>query len=438
MSSLSEAGRSGGLPDAALAFAIRVASAGLLFGLQVLLARLMPIDGYGGFVTLWTWLLAVGSFGALGLAQASVRFVPRYLARGRRQAVGAFFRVGFIAVALGSVGLSIVGLSASTLLPGDLGLIVFLVAMGLPFLAMEYYLEGIARGFGWYRLTTIPIYIIRPILIGSTALLLSALGVELTLPVVGAVVVGSMGVITLGLALVLRRRLAPYRPNAAPTRAEASLWIRASLPLSIVSGLDDLVIYADVLLISLMLPSEAVGVYFAAARVLALANFVYFAMYLVAGRRFALDLAARDRSRLQSSLLETSRLMFWLTALAVGATLLAGPLLLAAFGQAFEDGYGVMIVLGAGMIARALAGQADEMLIVSGRQKQAAWILAATVGVNLSISALLIPWLGIMGAAVGTAIAMATRSMLVAFTVYRLDGLRIVSVAIPSFGAAKS
>ena len=63
--------------DAALALLIRVAGAGLVFGLQILLARLMPMDGYGGFVTLWTWMLAVGSFAALGVAESSVRFLPR-------------------------------------------------------------------------------------------------------------------------------------------------------------------------------------------------------------------------------------------------------------------------------------------------------------------------------------------------------------------------
>ena len=74
--------RRGAATDAAIAFAIRALSAGLVFALQILLARLMHQAEYGRAVALWTWLIAIGSFGALGLAEASVRFLPRYRARG--------------------------------------------------------------------------------------------------------------------------------------------------------------------------------------------------------------------------------------------------------------------------------------------------------------------------------------------------------------------
>lgn len=419
-----------GLIEAALAFGIRVLSAGLVLGMQVLLARLMPMSGYGGFVTLWTWMLAIGSFGALGFAEAGVRFVPRYLARGREQAVGAFFAFGLRAVVAGSGALALLGVLAGLLLPGEAGLIAVLVALGLPFLAMEYYLEGIARGFGWYRLTTVPVYILRPLLIGASALALHAAGVALTLPVVGGVVIGAMAAITIGLALVLRHRLAAYR-GAPASRARAALWLRAALPLIVVSGLDDLVSYADVLLVSLMLPPDQVAVYFAAARVLALANFVSFALYLVAGRRFALDLAARDRTRLQASLLQSTRLTFWCTLLAVAATLFSGPLLLSAFGDDFGPGYPVMLVLAVGVVARALSGQANELLIVSGGHRQAARILAVTLCVSVAVTIALVPTLGIVGVAMGTAIAMAVRTPIVAWVVARDMGLRLVSVGVP-------
>ena len=81
---MSEPGRSG-LNEAILAFGIRVLSAVLMLGLQILLARLMPLDSYGGYVAAWTWMLALGSFAALGFAESSVRFLPRYRARKGRE-----------------------------------------------------------------------------------------------------------------------------------------------------------------------------------------------------------------------------------------------------------------------------------------------------------------------------------------------------------------
>lgn len=421
--------------DAAIAFGIRVLSAGLVFGLQVLLARLMPLEGYGGFVTLWTWLLAVGSFAALGFAESSVRFLPRYRARGREAQVRAYWRYGFRAVLLGSLVLALLTLILAFLLGSSTepGLIILYVALGLPFLAVEYYLEGVARSFGWYRLTTVPVYIVRPLLIGMICLTIYASGVPLTLHVVGAAVVGAMALVSCGLALVLARRMNGANIVRKPVPGSGSLWLRASLPLLLVSGLEDLLAYCDVLILSLMLPGEEVGLYFAAARALALTNFVYYAMYLVSGRRFALDMADADKQRLQQSVRDASRLTFWLTIVAVAMTLAAGPLLLRAFGPAFVAAYPVMAILAVGHIARAASGQAGELLVVAGRQRESILLGLAALALNVALTVALVLSFGILGAAIGTALALTGRSVALAWVVKRTTGINAISLRLPDF-----
>ena len=424
--------------DAAVALGIRVASAGLVFGLQVLLARLMPGEAYGGFVTLWTWMLALGSFAALGFAESSVRFLPRYHLRGRRAALRGYWRFGFATV----LGVSLLAALAAGGLALGLGgtgvwLTVLLVALGLPFLAIEYYLEGVARSFGWFRLAAVPVYIVRPILIGAAALGLAAAGVELTLPLVGAVLVGAMAVVAAALAVAVARRLARIAPERAATGArQRRLWLAASLPLLLLSGLEDLTSYADVLLLSLLAEPGQVGIYFAAARSLALAGFVAYAMTLVSGRRFALDLAGRSRDELQASILEATRLTFWATLVAVAATLLAGPLLLGAFGAEFLAGQAVMWVLGLGMVVRAMAGQAGEALIVTGRQREGVAIGLATLAVVAGLCLVLVPAFGPLGAAVASALAMACRTVALIAVLRRVAGLRVFSLGLPKLRAA--
>src|SRR5690606_12539634 len=112
--------RRAGTLDAAIALAIRVASAALIFGLHVLLARLMPAEEYGGFVTLWTWMLALGSFAALGFAESSVRFLPRYHLRGQAVAIGQYWRFGLGVVIGASLVLALAGIGvAITMGAGD-------------------------------------------------------------------------------------------------------------------------------------------------------------------------------------------------------------------------------------------------------------------------------------------------------------------------------
>src|SRR5690554_4672144 len=200
---------SGGAVEAALAFAIRVLSAVLMLGLQVLLARLMPLDSYGGYVAAWTWMLALGSFAALGFAESSVRFLPRYRARGQEARLRAYWRFGLSLVMAVSTGLAVIAAVLAHMLGADggPGLLVLLVGLGLPFLALEYYLEGIARSFGWFRLATVPVYIIRPLLIGAICLALVQAGMVLTLPLVGAILIAAMALVAIGVALVIAGRL---------------------------------------------------------------------------------------------------------------------------------------------------------------------------------------------------------------------------------------
>lgn len=420
--------------DAVIALGIRVLSAGLVFGLQVLLARLMPADTYGGYVTLWTGMLALGSFAALGFAESSVRFLPRYHFRGRLAAVHAYWRHGFRIV----LGVSILGGAIGVLVALAFGgagpwLTVLLLAIGLPFLGIEYYLEGVARSFGWFRLAAVPVYIVRPVLIGSAALLLSASGVVLTLPLVGSLLIGSMAFVTGGMALLIRHRLAKLSaPNMSASPRQRQLWLAASLPLLLLSGLDDLLSYADVLLLSLLSEPDAVGVYFAAARSLALAGFVAYAMTLVAGPRFALDRAGKSREALQESILKSTRLTFWATVLAVGAAVVAGPVLLRAFGPEFDAGQPVMWVLGLGMILRSMGGQAGEVVIVLGRQREGLVVGALALGLLVILALLLVPQWGLIGAAIASAAAMAGRALGLCVMLWRTEKLAIVDLRPPS------
>ena len=60
------------------AFAIRVASAGVAYLSQVLLARWMGSFEYGIFVFVWVWVLILGGLSTLGLGIVLIRYVPEY------------------------------------------------------------------------------------------------------------------------------------------------------------------------------------------------------------------------------------------------------------------------------------------------------------------------------------------------------------------------
>ena len=63
-------------------FLIRVVSAALAFGSQVLLARWMGTFEFGVYVYVWTWVLLIGQAIDFGLGTAAQRFIPEYRERG--------------------------------------------------------------------------------------------------------------------------------------------------------------------------------------------------------------------------------------------------------------------------------------------------------------------------------------------------------------------
>ena len=420
---------------AATVFVLRILSAGLMLALQVLLARLMTQADFGIYVLIWTWLLALASFAGFGFPEAAVRFLPRYLVRKRGRDLWGFFWVGLAVIVFGATIAAALMVVASTFIPSNhvARFVLIVVAAGLPFLALEYFLEGCARSFGWVTLTTGPSYVLRPLLIGLGVGFAAMLGVTIDGSLVAVILIVSMVAISSGLLILVVLRMhklaKPAEPSAV-TVHRARHWFVASLPLLAVSGFEDLLTYSDVVLLGMLVTAEEVAVYFAAARSMALASFVYYAFYMVAGRGFSLAVGARDRELLQARVHEATRLTFWCTLGALIVTLAAGQMVLSLFGPAFQTGYTVMLILAAGFLARSASGQAADLMIITGRARIMLSITVAALLLNLMATLLLTPWFGIEGAAAATALTMALRAAGLSWAAWNYAGISMLQLPI--------
>jgi O-antigen/teichoic acid export membrane protein len=177
----------------------------------------------------------------------------------------------------------------------------------------------------------------------------------------------------------------------------------------------------DILALEQMRSPDEVAVYYAAARLLALVAFVYFAIASAATHKFTQYHVEGDRQRLAKFFTDTMRWTFWPSLVACAVILALGRPLLSLFGASFTTGYGVMFILAIGMLSRAAVGPAERLLNMLGERKQCAAIYATAFVINLVLCILLIPPIGIEGAAAATATALVTESMLL----YRLAKRRL-------------
>ncbi len=428
--------------NAGMAFLIRMAGAGLGFGLQVLLARMLALSDYGLYVTFWTWLFVAGQISTLGFNDAVLRFLPRYTARARNADAAGFLRTGWHTVVIGSLGIAFTGLSGAALLSAmpatvsiaqDHWMLVALLFAGIPILAIELYLEGIARASGWFALAIIPAYVLRPVTMAAVVALMAGLGAGLDAAAVLAIALSVTALLTAGQALILRQRLARQLatetttasvPTTRHRRNKRRLWLRATLPLVLIYGIEELYIASDILLLGLLAHPADVGIYFAAVRVMALAGYVYYAFMLISSREFSLARADRDAAALQARVLYATKWTFLLTVPAVAVMLVAGYPLLYLFGPDFTAAWPAMAVLGLGLLARASVGQAGDLLVVLGHQRENLIAAAASLILNIALTLALVPLLGILGAAVGTALSQSARAIILARAARRKAGLQ--------------
>lgn len=434
---------------AALAFLVRVASAGLVFALQVLLARTLPLETYGWFVTLSTWIIVLAGFAVLGFGESAQRFMPRYAVRGRWRDVNAFFTVAFCsAIGLATLGVALTILSLPLWsLDDEVQLVIVLICLGLPFTVADFFLEGAGRAMGWLHLAIIPTYIVQPVLIIAVIGALVLSGVALNLVAASLIFISTTAFLTTIKGVLIVRRLRRKTRAASVTEqnpakrhgqwAWQNHWVRASLPLMAVYGMDDFLLYSDVLLLGLMSSPQDVGLYIAAVRCLAIANFIHYAFMMVAARKFSMANSIGDRALLQADVLETSRMTFWLTVPAVLITVAAGYPLLHVFGEAFVAAWPLMLVLGAGLIVRSSIGQAFDLLAVMGHARAIVWVSVGCLISNLVLSMVLIPLWGMMGAAIATTVVMTIRAVSLAVASRRLTGISVLAFASPNRSYAR-
>lgn len=406
---------------ALIAFATRIVSAAIAYFSQVIMARWMGDFQYGVFVVVWVGSVIMGGIACLGVQIAVLRFVPEYLSRRemdllRGVIVGSRLQglaTSTVFAILGLAGLYAFGdhISGVYLVP------LYLATVTLPMLALGEIQEGLARSFNWANLALWPTYIFRPLMIllfMGGALWFRAPPNAVTAM---AAVVAATYVTAVGQFFRLEGEMGKTVPRGS-RRYLLSLWIMVALPIFVVEGFFNLLTNVDILVVGWLMQPEQVAIYFAAVKTMALVHFVYFSVRAGSAQRFSQYYAAGDDVRLSAFVRDTLHWTFWPSLAMVAILIVVGHWLLALFGPSFVEGYPVLVILSVGLLARASIGPAETLLIMAGQQGITAIVYAAAFLLNVSLNFLLIPYIGINGAATATAIALGAETLVLWVVVF--------------------
>lgn len=413
-----------------MTISVRILAAVFGLALQILLARTMVLGEYGVYVILWTWISIANQIGVFGFTDSSSRFVPKYTKRMNSDHLKSFYKTGFSLVLVGASTLGILGIMALILgkdwLQQSFYLPALIIMIGMPFLSIESYLNGVARGLGAFMLATVPAFILRPLLIMIAVVIAWFNNVTVDATFVFTTIVAVTAGVIIYQALYIRA-LISSRVSTKASSTQKRFWVLASLSLMPAMIADEVFFWCDVLFLGVLATPEEASIYFAAQRSLSLAAFVQFAFMLVAARNFSISNASADKVELQRQITTSTNATLLLTIPSVLLTLGLGYPLLYLFGPDFLAAYPAMIILGVAYILRALTGQAPDLLIVLGKHHINLIVSSLSVIVCFVCMWILVPHIGINGAAYSMAIVYILRAAAFTFLTKRETGYWVLA-----------
>lgn len=413
---------------------LKVGSGGLAFAMFSLAAQTMSPSGFGEFATLLSVAQIASVVGLVGQELLLVRFLNEYQVNQQTSLIKGVL-LSSLSISSVAMSIAICAIAAVATIRGEWWVLTVIVCA---FAAVN---AGLMLGSQIARSVV-------SIVMGEgnreffwrVAVVLILLAIFLRHGRLEPAVL--FGLITVAMALGLFVQIASIAralPNLrdVPAQSERSRWRWSALRFWIASILEAANQYFDVILVYWMLDSATAGVYFAASRLANIFAMLSAALYTFGARRLPSLYFSKDHAQFERTL----HLMAEVTALCVMSALplvcIGAPYLLRLFGAHFADQQSVLVVLAIGTAVQAAGGPAAAILQLTGHEGKYIPIVAANVVLRLLGFVVLIPWIGVLGAAVSATMSLTLATIALNILCRRTTGVDPSILVLAGFRSSK-
>lgn len=180
--------------------------------------------------------------------------------------------------------------------------------------------------------------------------------------------------------------------------------LRVSFPMFLSASIFMLMNWMDILMLGAMGSDAQVGVYEVAIRIATANTLVLFAVNSIAAPKFAEHFNKGNERELKKLVKRAGKGVFWGSLPILMLILLFPDFLLGIFGKAFIEGRYALLILVTGQFFNAASGSVLTLLQMSGHQRVVRNIVLVAALLNFALNLLLIPYYGIMGAAIANSV----------------------------------
>jgi O-antigen/teichoic acid export membrane protein len=406
----------------------------------------------GTFFAATSLFIILQAVSGLGTDAGLLRWLPRHLALGDRDAARRTVPVALVPVAATAAVAGLVLALTAPWTAGHIGAddpgqavdMVRVLALFLPLAGAHDALLAATRGHGSMRPTVLVDKILRQTLQVAgvvTAALVADDAVWLALawaaPYLPCLAVAALWYLKISRA---RRAGAPVAvgPVAGGAPASAAGWRplaggfwRFTAPRAVAQICQTAFQRADIVLVAALSSPREAAIYTAATRFIVISQLVTQAVQNVMQPAVSRLMALADHAgaqRIFAVCASWNLALAWPVhlSIAVGA-----PVYVGSFGAGYRGtGEVVTVILAMAMLVATATGARDVMLLMAGRSGLSLVNQSAALGVNLVLNVLLIPPFGIAGAAVARACGLLVRTLLALVQVRRILGMSPASAGL--------
>ena len=215
-------------------------------------------------------------------------------------------------------------------------------------------------------------------------------------------------------------------PVQVPPRAhEARRWWRFALPWVLIALASDYFFDLDLLFLSTLLSREELAIFGVCTRVFALVSFGVATVYAVTLPEIFESEAMKDRAGFNHKIGEANLVAAGLSGLLFVGMAVFGPLLLMLFGPSFSAGALPLTILSFALVVRSVLGPAALVLSIHDRPYASLPAVGVGIGTLFAANLVLVPSLGLTGAALSALIAITLWSLALWFTALKLAGVDV-------------
>ncbi|MFK7907651.1 MAG: flippase [Chitinophagales bacterium] len=400
-------------------FLIQLSAIAIGFGSSWLLAKLIGATGYGVYTYAFSWVTILSGMAWLGFDDLLIRDVAVYRSQGKTNLLKGLLQTALAGTVIAAIVLTLLAY-------GGIELFAYLQYLfDFPFEVSFLSDSSTKTALQIAFIAILPmtlLLVLQFALVGAKEIVLGQIAEKLFKPIffllavigiyfyqdqhITPIEVITANVVVVFAACVLayfffrKKLIQPYQKIQASYQQK--IWWSTAISFALVNTLNLVYIKADIVMLGTITGAESVGVYSIASKFSELLRFFLAIVYLVVSPMIADMYAAGKLKELQALATKSARGVLLLSLPMVVVFWLFGEWILGLFGLEFVAGYDVLIILCIGQLFNLACGIGGNLLMMTGHEKATFWGLFLSTIVNISFNALLIPSMGMMGAAIAT------------------------------------